>query len=213
MKRHATVARLMAAATLLLSPATAAIDADVATECEDVGRAIPIPGALCGILSDTAGEPLDETDVQLLNPTAVVATTRSDKNGRFTFKRVPAGKYSINSPGFQATGYAILITDARATTCRRRVHVTLGVGSCMSGVWSGGGLRLRVKSTTPADVSVDGGYQPRGEFNGDFELIALGPGTHHVEIEAVDYEPLSFDVTTREFDPVTRAVTLKRVSR
>lgn len=210
MKRHATLACLMAAATLLLSQTTAVIGADAATECEDVRRPIPIPGALCGILSDTAGDPLDETEVQLLNPTAVVATTRSDKNGRFTFKRVPTGKYSINSPGFSATGYGIVITDARATTCKRRVKVMLGVGSCMSGVWSGGGLRLRVKSTTPADVSIDGSYEPRGEFNDDFELSELPPGTHHVEIEAEDYEPLAFDVITREFEVVTRTVTLKR---
>ena len=98
-----------------------------------------------------------------------------------------------------------------ATRCERRVKVLLGVGSCTSAVWSGGGLRLRVKSITPADVSIDGSDEPRGEFNDDFELIELPSGTHHVEIEAEDYEPQAFDDITREFEVVTRAVKLKRV--
>lgn len=86
----------------------------------------------------------------------------------------------------------------------------LGVGSCMSGVWSGGGLRLRVNSKEPADVTIDGSYYgPRGGFNDDFELVELPAGTHHVEIEAIDHEPTPFDVTTREFEVVTRRVTLK----
>jgi hypothetical protein len=149
-----------------------------------------------------------------MNTTAVVAKTRSDKKGRFTFGRLPAGKYSINSPGFSATGYAVLVTNAQASRCTRRVQVMLGVGSCISSVWSGGGLRLRVNSKEPADVTIDGGYEgPRGGFNGDFELVGLRAGTHRVEIEAVDYEPMSFDVITRDFEVVKRTVTLKRSSR
>jgi hypothetical protein len=210
--KHATVASLLAAVTLFLSNATdAVIDANAATECVGPSQPIPIPGALCGILSDSIGDPLDEAEVQLFNSTGVVATTRSDKKGRFTFKRVPAGKYSINSPGFQATGYAVSVTNGQATRCTRRVQVMLGVGSCMSSVWSGGGLRLRVNAKEPADVTIDGSYYgPRGGFNGDFDFVGLSAGTHHIEIDAVDHESASFDVTTREFTVVKRTVTLKR---
>jgi hypothetical protein len=60
----------VAVAALLLSRSTA-VDANAADECEEVNRPIPIPAALCGILSDTAGEPLDETEVELINPAGV----------------------------------------------------------------------------------------------------------------------------------------------
>lgn len=211
--KHHTMSALVISTALLFSwhPAVAT-ETSAATECDySYRKPIPISGALCGIISDETGEPLPQVDVHLYAQSSVVATTRSDEKARFTFARIPAGEYRIGSTGFSVTGPSVFVTNARATRCQRQVEVALGVRSCSSNIWTGGGLRLRVKSSTPAVVSVDGSYEPPDEFNGDFELIALDPGKHRVEIEAEDYEPISFDVTTREFEPVTRTITLKRV--
>jgi hypothetical protein len=202
----------MSAAILFSMRVTIDGDSNRQIDCEYTGRPIRIPGALCGVVADTTGKALDQSEVELLDGSTVIATTRSDDTGHFTFRRVPAGTYSIGMTYFSPTPPAILVTDARASTCTHPVEVMLGVGSCTSSVWSGGGLRLRVNAKEPADVTIDGGYEgPRGGFNDDFELVELPAGTHHVEIEAVDYQSTSFDVTTRDFEVVTRTVTLKRI--
>jgi hypothetical protein len=57
-----------------------------------------------------------------------------------------------------------------------------------------GGLRLEVKPDS-AQVFVDGAYAGIvDDFDGHFQHLDLTPGTHHIEVRAPGYEPLSFDV-------------------
>ena len=216
MRHYSTVTCLISAAILSLWQATVAADS-----CEYLPRPpVPISGALCGIVADITGEPWPGVELQLLRDQlivgvgfnyAVVATTHSDDNARFSFGQVPDGEYRIGAVGLLSTGHTVFIRNSQPPLCRRRVTIEFGTHACDSNIRTGGGLRLRVKSSTPASVKVDRNYWTPGDFNEAVQLIELVPGTHHVEIDAEDHEPLSFDVTTREFEVVTRTVTLKRV--
>jgi hypothetical protein len=57
-----------------------------------------------------------------------------------------------------------------------------------------GGLRLQIEPAD-AEVFLDGDYAGMvADFNGTFHHLNLAPGPHHVNVRALGYEPIAFDV-------------------
>ena len=72
-----------------------------------------------------------------------------------------------------------------------------------------GALKLKVKPRE-AEVMVDGYFVGRvDDFDGAFQELKLKPGTHHVEIRAQGFEPISFDVQVDPRQSITYRGDLK----
>jgi hypothetical protein len=73
-----------------------------------------------------------------------------------------------------------------------------------------GTLRLKVKPRD-AEVHVDGYFVGTvDQFDGVFQRLHLETGGHRIEIRAVGYEPLVFDVMIPSFETVTYTGELKK---
>ena len=73
-----------------------------------------------------------------------------------------------------------------------------------------GGVRLAV-AERDAEVYVDGYYAGVvDDFDGAMQRVDLEPGPHHLEIRAVDVEPVSFDVNVEPGRTITYRATLRR---
>lgn len=73
-----------------------------------------------------------------------------------------------------------------------------------------GGLRLKIEPKE-AQVYVDGYYAGIvDDFNGHFQRLKLIPGPHHVEVRALGYEPLTFEIRIEAFHTTEYRGTLQR---
>jgi hypothetical protein len=73
-----------------------------------------------------------------------------------------------------------------------------------------GGVRLAV-AERDAEVYVDGYYAGVvDDFDGAMQRVELEPGPHHIEIRAVDLEPVSFDVNVDPGRTITYRASLRR---
>jgi hypothetical protein len=72
-----------------------------------------------------------------------------------------------------------------------------------------GGVRIDVPQRD-AEVMVDGYYAGTvDDFNGRFQQVDLEPGPHHIEIRAVGFEPVSFDVNVEPGRTITYRAALR----
>src|SRR5450631_2506717 len=88
------------------------------------------PREVDGIVNDSLGRPLPDARVNLKAADGhVVGSTKSDKQGHFTFSDVPAGTYAVavDKPSFQAgTGIVTVTPEAGAATT-----ITLASGEAL----------------------------------------------------------------------------------
>ncbi len=65
-----------------------------------------------------------------------------------------------------------------------------------------GSVRLKVKPNT-ASVYVDGYYAGTVDnFDNAFQKLAVGLGSHRIEISAPGYQPLVFEINVQDFDTI-----------
>ncbi len=77
-----------------------------------------------------------------------------------------------------------------------------GGGGGSSGGQPMGSIRLKVKPNT-ASVYVDGYYAgPVDSFDNAFQKLAVGLGSHRLEISEPGYEPLVFEINVQDFETI-----------
>jgi Carboxypeptidase regulatory-like domain len=120
---------LVIACVLLQSPLS---DADT---CVLYHKRAPVKAA-CGTVIDPIGERLKDVELTLTDEKgSVVFRTHSDAQGKFLFRLVPQGDYTLHAT---AKGYHEVQRDIRlirtgSQSCHRKIAVTLGTSVCDSG--------------------------------------------------------------------------------
>ena len=66
-----------------------------------------LPGTIIGTVVDSSGTPLKGVGIKLLKKRNLVAETKTDAEGKFTFENVPTGKYTIGYDFFPEGGFTI----------------------------------------------------------------------------------------------------------
>jgi hypothetical protein len=93
--------------------------------------------AVCGRVTNAAGESLTKVDLTLTDETgAVLFTASSENGGRFSFGSIPKGDYLLRAKG--PLGYSEVQREIRVTKdnrkrCSPKIEISLGPGSCSSG--------------------------------------------------------------------------------
>jgi len=93
--------------------------------------------AVCGQVINTAGEPLNGVELSLTRDTdAATFTAKSDAAGRFSFRSVPKGDYTLRvaAPNYRGAMRQIRVTRGSNKPCTGRITVTLGFDVCDTGV-------------------------------------------------------------------------------
>ena len=94
--------------------------------------------AVCGRVTNRAGEKLNNVALTLTGETAsVLFTTWSDTKGSFSFSSIPNGDYTLHA---ETTGYRVAKREIRVTNTDEekrspKINVTLGFGSCDTGTY------------------------------------------------------------------------------
>jgi hypothetical protein len=111
--------------------------------------------AVCGTVIDPTGERLKDVEATLTDENgSVVFSTHSDANGKFSFRLVPKGDYTLNvaAKGYHKVQRDIRVTHMGSQSCHRKITVTLGVSSCDTGT--------RIKGIDkPSDLDADLGLK------------------------------------------------------
>jgi len=103
-----------------------------ADTCVQSNKRAPVK-AVCGRVINPIGETLNKVDLTLAGETgAVLFTTSSDNEGRFSFGSIPKGDYLLRA---KARGYLDAQRDLRVIKnnqkrCSPKIVVRLGTGSC-----------------------------------------------------------------------------------
>lgn len=107
-----------------------------ADDCVRFHKRAPVK-AVCGRVTNAAGESLTRVDLTLTGETgAALFTASSDNKGRFSFGPIPKGDYLLRAKG--PVGYSEVQREIRVTRnnknrCSPKIEVSLGPGSCSSG--------------------------------------------------------------------------------
>jgi len=107
-----------------------------ADECVKFHKRAPLK-AVCGRVTNEAGERLAKVELTLTGEAGVVLfTASSDNQGRFLFRAIPKGNYLLRATG--STGYreverAIRVTENNQKRCSAKIEISLGPGYCESG--------------------------------------------------------------------------------
>jgi len=90
--------------------------------------------AVCGRVTNPVGEKLNKVDLTLTDATgAVIFTTSSDTEGRFSFGPIPKGDYLLRAkapPGYLDTQREIRVIKNTQKRCSPKIEVRLGTASC-----------------------------------------------------------------------------------
>jgi hypothetical protein len=107
-----------------------------ADECVKFHKRAPMK-AVCGRVTNAAGESLTKVELILTAETGAVHFTASSENeGRFSFGSIPKGDYLLRAKG--PVGYfevqrEIRVTKNNQKRCSPKIEISLGPSSCMSG--------------------------------------------------------------------------------
>jgi Carboxypeptidase regulatory-like domain len=107
-----------------------------ADECVKFHKRAPVK-AVCGRVTNAAGERLTKVDLTLTGETGTALfTANSDNEGRFSFGSIPKGDYLLRAKG--PVGYSEVQREMRVTgnnekRCSPKIEISLGPGSCSSG--------------------------------------------------------------------------------
>ena len=122
-----------------------------ADECVKFHKRAPMK-AVCGRVTNAAGESLTKVELTLTGETgAALFRASSENEGRFSFGSIPKGDYLLRAKG--PVGYSEVQREIRVTKnnrkrCSPKIVISLGPGSCMSGV--------RIKGVDkPSDLESD----------------------------------------------------------
>ena len=112
------------------APASAVAASEVATVQAELGKIV-------GVLKDTAGKPLQNVTVNVIDQAGkVVGSVATDANGLFSVANLPAGSYSIqavNAAGQALAGASSLTVAAGTTTTVAATATTAGTLAVASG--------------------------------------------------------------------------------
>lgn len=121
---------------LVLAMGVAGAPASVLTASE-VAAAQAEVGKIVGVLKDTAGKPLQNVTVNVIDQAGkVVGSVATDANGLFSVANLPAGSYSIqavNAAGQALAGASSLTVAAGTTTTVAATATTAGTLAVASG--------------------------------------------------------------------------------
>lgn len=86
-----------------------------------------IPGSIKGVVLDSDGFPMQKIQLGLRTSGQLVDETFSDKNGRFAFPRVDAGRYEIHAdvPGHKPLHKEFKVTEGMCTVLEMVLPVAL----------------------------------------------------------------------------------------
>jgi len=109
--------------------------------------------AVCGTVIDPAGERLKDVELSLTDVKGfVVFSTHSDAEGKFSFRLVPEGDYTLNAAanGYHGVQRDIRVIRTGSQSCHQKIAVTLGVSVYDTGT--------RIKGIDkPSDLDADFG--------------------------------------------------------
>ena len=100
-------------------------------------KPVKISGALCGRVFDLSGKAVPNAGLRVVNEAdVVVAEIQANSKGDFCFPPLPKGKQRLatTSPGWQSYVGEIEVTNSKATICKKRLSVYLGLASCQGGI-------------------------------------------------------------------------------
>jgi hypothetical protein len=139
---------LVVACALLQSPLS---DADT---CVLYHKRAPVK-AVCGTVIDPTGERLKDVELTLTDEKgSVVFRTHSDAKGKFSFRLVPKGDYTLDAAakGYHKAQRDIRVIRTGSQSCHQKIAVALGVGVCDTGT--------RIKGIDkPSDLDADFGLR------------------------------------------------------
>ena len=64
---------------------------------------------VCGEMTDQTGGPAADITVKITRDLEVIATTKTSRDGKFTFGELPAGKYELSAEGFEPIRTPIVV--------------------------------------------------------------------------------------------------------
>lgn len=111
--------------------------------------------AVCGTVIDPTGERLKDVELTLTDEKgSVVFSTHSDTKGKFSFRLVPKGDYTLNvaAEGLHKAHRDIRVIRTGNRSCHRNIAVTLGAGVCDTGTYIKG-------IDKPSDLDTDFGLK------------------------------------------------------
>jgi len=90
--------------------------------------------AVCGRVTNPVGEKLNKVELTLSGEAgAVLFTTSSDNEGRFSFGSIPKGDYLLRAKaprGYVDTQREIRVIKNNQKRCSPKIEVQLGTGDC-----------------------------------------------------------------------------------
>lgn len=93
---------------------------------------------VCGTVIDPTGERLTDVELTLTDwKGSLVFRTHSDTKGKFSFRSVPKGDYTLNvaAEGLHKANRDIRVIRTGNRSCHRKIAVTLGVSVCDTGTY------------------------------------------------------------------------------
>jgi hypothetical protein len=92
---------------------------------------------VCGRIINPLGESLEGVEIVLINGGSSPLLVKSDAKGRFTFRRVPRGNYTLHatSSRYRAALRDIEVLGAGSHKCETPIEIQLGFDQCDSGVF------------------------------------------------------------------------------
>ena len=104
-----------------------------ANTCVMPSKRAPVK-AVCGRVTNPVGEKLNKVELTLSGEAgAVLFTTSSDNEGRFSFGSIPKGDYLLRAKaprGYVDTQREIRVIKNNQKRCSPKIEVQLGTGDC-----------------------------------------------------------------------------------
>ena len=154
--------------------------------------------SVLGYVRDTAGAPIANSKVELINiATSTAVTVNTDGQGRYEFTDVHAGEYKIDAA---ASGFSESDTSPFTVTvnARQRVDVSLSPGSVSQTVTvTGAGSPLQTETSDSATIISHTEVENlplNGRAYGDLATLVPGVRTNVLENQSVTSRDASFNV-------------------
>src|SRR5262245_50517883 len=120
------------ACALLIVLAVVSSSVDINAECvAEPRKPVEVSGQLCGEVFNSLGELVPNTSLHIYNVAhEIVAGARDDSRGRFVFKDLLSGSYSLQGGGdgwYIQWGRIDIVSKRTPGTCTRPIVVYLGL--------------------------------------------------------------------------------------